>query len=444
MKKLRLFIMILTSVLFLLAPLRAFADSAPPVGQTVIREGDYAVELAQALGLGTMQDSADAENALAAYGIAPASGWISNFPVTPDIVAQIALSVDKADLPIGRDSADKALVALNQQMGLAVTPASEDTAGPTYSEPTTVVNNYYYDEGPPVITYYAPPPDYAYLYSWDPFPFWCGGFYFPGYYVLTDFDFVFMDRGDFRFHDRDEFRYMREHHHFRGDVVVTNHVTDPVTRKAVVVDPVSKRPFTHTAFRPVGARSFRPVAAAARPHGQAVIGNVGRRLERTPATTAGAFNRPSAERILNRSLARANGGRVMGARSRFPVVSSNAGSRPGIAPQTRTFAAPNRAVERPHMSTGRTFSSPPAIERSFSRPPVNRPFSSPPAVQRSFSRPPESFSRPSIAPQPRGGFGGRGFSAPQVRGGGFGGGRAFSAPQARGGGFGGRGFGGRR
>ena len=50
MKRLRIYVMILTSVLFLLAPLRAFADSAPPVGQTVIREGDYAVELAQALG----------------------------------------------------------------------------------------------------------------------------------------------------------------------------------------------------------------------------------------------------------------------------------------------------------------------------------------------------------------------------------------------------------
>ena len=80
------------------------------------------------------------------------------------------------------------------------------------TEPT-VIDNYYSDEGPPVVTYYAPPPDYAYLYAWDPFPFWCGGFWFPGYYVLNDFDFAFFGwtlGSHFGFYGRSDFAVLQE------------------------------------------------------------------------------------------------------------------------------------------------------------------------------------------------------------------------------------------
>lgn len=46
--------------------------------------------------------------------------------------------------------------------------------------------DYYVTEGPPIITYYAPPPNYWYLYSWIPYPFWYGATAFAGYYILKD------------------------------------------------------------------------------------------------------------------------------------------------------------------------------------------------------------------------------------------------------------------
>jgi hypothetical protein len=49
------------------------------------------------------------------------------------------------------------------------------------------INNYYYEQGPPVVTYYSPPEPYYYLYSWIPYPFWSGSFYFPGFFVLNNF-----------------------------------------------------------------------------------------------------------------------------------------------------------------------------------------------------------------------------------------------------------------
>ena len=65
--------------------------------------------------------------------------------------------------------------------------------------PPTEIDNYYYDEGPPVVTYYPPPYDYGYLYAWDPFPFWWGGVWFPGFFILTDFDCVVEVGGGSRF-----------------------------------------------------------------------------------------------------------------------------------------------------------------------------------------------------------------------------------------------------
>ena len=67
----------------------------PPVSQTLVREGDYAVRLADALKLGKMGE-VQAESALASLGIAPLSGWISDFPVTPDIAAEVHSAVVKS------------------------------------------------------------------------------------------------------------------------------------------------------------------------------------------------------------------------------------------------------------------------------------------------------------------------------------------------------------
>jgi hypothetical protein len=263
----RTYLSVLAAVL-LIMPVAAgaayAADAAkndPPIGQMLVREGDYAVKLAQALKVAPATTEADAENALAQAGIAPDNGWISDFPVTPDIVSEIQTAVDDAAqagrIKMSRADAYTALEALNEDAGLTVAQAmpgenGKAEAAPQYGD-QTVINNYYADEGPPVITYYAPPPGYAYLYEWDPFPFWCGGFFFPGFFVLSDFSFY----GGFDHGHHGHWREFGQHWHNHG--MISNHVTDPASKKVVSIDPVSRHPRSATSFRPVGARPFAGV-----------------------------------------------------------------------------------------------------------------------------------------------------------------------------------------
>ncbi|WP_347986815.1 hypothetical protein [Methylomonas sp. AM2-LC] len=53
-------------------------------------------------------------------------------------------------------------------------------------DPETLAG-YYQNQGPPVITYYQPPDQYNNYYSWVPYPFWSGGYSYPGFYVLNNF-----------------------------------------------------------------------------------------------------------------------------------------------------------------------------------------------------------------------------------------------------------------
>ena len=197
---------------FMIIPLVAYAQSqqagpvasqpeqaaakAPPVSQQLIPEGDFALKLATALKLGTPTTEAQAEDMLATVGIAPKNGWIADYPMTPIIIGQVRNAVVAAaaskKLPVGEDEALQAFEGLTAEFGLAFVPGSEQYAEgqpPPGSEylPPEVINGYYYNEGPPVITYYPPPWDYGYLYGWVPFPFWCSGFFFPGFFILNDF-----------------------------------------------------------------------------------------------------------------------------------------------------------------------------------------------------------------------------------------------------------------
>ena len=52
----------------------------PPVGPTVIREGDFAVRLLFELGQGTAEDEIAAETQLGKIGIVPRNGWIADYP----------------------------------------------------------------------------------------------------------------------------------------------------------------------------------------------------------------------------------------------------------------------------------------------------------------------------------------------------------------------------
>jgi hypothetical protein len=294
----------------------------PPVEPPLVREGDFAIKLVSALELGTVENEVEAEAMLASAGIAPKNGWISDYPVTPDIIGELkvalAAAADAEKLLLGKDKALEALEMVAAELGLFVlAETSEDDAetqpptSPRYIEPT-VVNNYYNTHGPPVVTYYPPPPAYGYLYAWVPYPFWCAGFSFRGFFILHDFHRVSI------IHPR--------------VVVVTNHVFHRHHRRFFRVDPVKR-----------GARKSR----------MALVGRPGRRGFATAEARRGARS------ILERSRDRMRSGR--GPTARTAVTAKSGNSSPGRIRATRRPAATSEARRRnrsiSQRSRDRTMSS---------------------------------------------------------------------------------------
>jgi len=224
-------------------------QGAPPIAQSLIREGSLAVALSGALNLGTAKSEAEAESWLMEKDISPKNGWIADYPVTPDILGELDTTLgDAADagkIALNRVEALQRLDGIVKGLGVSVTAAGNDATVLPAPEDANIVPpsdlyDYYSEEGPPVVTYYAPPPDYYYLYSWVPYPFWCSGFWFGGFFVLNDFDrAVFFDHDHGRFHNGREF--------------VSNHFRNGVNNHFGRVDAVTRS----------GARSFTGMRASA-------------------------------------------------------------------------------------------------------------------------------------------------------------------------------------
>jgi hypothetical protein len=197
---------------------------SPPVGAPLVREGEFAVTLAQSLGLGNTADEAEAESLLGSVGIAPRNGWIADYPVTPDIVGELQVAVsDAADagrIALGRDEALRRFADVNGETGLGVVPYAGSPTGealPSVGYPNPgVSDDYYAIEGPPVVTYYAPPPNFNYLYAWVPYPFSCAGFFYPGFFVLHDFHRPILVHHQ-RFFVSNHFNDIASHRVFRID-----------------------------------------------------------------------------------------------------------------------------------------------------------------------------------------------------------------------------------
>lgn len=213
------------------ASAKASPSGRPPVEQPLVREGDFAVNLANGLGLTNSKDEAAAEDALSSVGTAPRNGWISDYPMTPDIIAEVRESTARAasagSLRMAETEATGIVDKVGQDMKLPIMVAGEQreqyaqdgqyaqygageqygysessssSAGSEYAttpppsdeglygEQPGYIDNYYGENGPPVVSYYPPPWDYYWLYDWVPFPFWWGGFGFGGFFVLGDFD----------------------------------------------------------------------------------------------------------------------------------------------------------------------------------------------------------------------------------------------------------------
>jgi len=382
MKTLLVTLMILV---FVLAPVVAIAQNYPaggnaPIAQPLVREGTIAVRMVEGLNLGNTTDEVEAENLLVAYGIAPRNGWISDYPVTPDIVSELRAAVigaaDAGSLKLGRDEAAEAFDGMLSQYNLMVKTdpsgeASYRDQAPAYPD-NTVLNDYYYNEGPPAVTYYAPPYDYAYLYSWVPYPFWGWNGWFPGFFALRDFHrFGFANNRVFlvsnHFFDKHEHRFgridandrFREFHGRRFDEHGRHFVNSRV------VGPSEVRRGAERAFRAEHNRErFDFNRTRTNFSGNREMKSGSRELNRENRTFV-----PSTGRTFNFSARREGG-----------VVAPSERGRNFNGPAQRTFSpSSNRGGHREFNSAPRTFNSSrvsapsgggrmtsPAVHRSFS------------------------------------------------------------------------------
>jgi hypothetical protein len=343
----------------------------PPIGQTLIREGDFAIRLVEVLKAGQAQSEAEAESILASVGIAPKNGWIADYPVTPDVIGELQTAVTEAagsgKLAVNKDEAAKGFQDLIAQQGLPVKaeiqnqdagveqPYAEEAPPqdyPQYYEPS-VIDNYFSDQGPPVVTYYPPPPDYGYLYAWVPYPFWYSGFWFPGFYCLHDFHKGFFVHGHRRF--------------------VSNHFWDSTTRGVGRIDPGRRRMGNSMANMPRPTRGF------------------GSRLADNGASSIlrRSFERPG----LNRPAARIPNNRGSGGLSNF-----RGGVGASKPPMGYRSPSTGYSSSRPVPSGRPTYGSSSSHRGSFSHPEV-RP-----------ARPPSSPSRSGSIGSHGSGLGSRGFS----------------------------------
>ncbi len=374
MKSLKLALIVVA--LFIVAPAISGAQTDdmsaanPPISQPLVREGTLALELADALKVGTTTNEAEAESMLGSVGIAPRNGWIADYPVTPDIIGELEQAVsDAADSKRLAMEKDEALNIFRDVIGKSNLSVTADNTGQaadnTYRDypESTVINNYYYNEGPPVVTYYAPPPYYASFYSWVPYPFWWWDFWFPGFFILVDFHRSFIVD--------------------RHVVIISNHFRDFHSGRIFAVDPVRRAQGRTTAI--TGSRTF-------------ISSGVGKGVIGTRSVTTPSGNRT--------------------------FVPSSRNVRSGQPAQNRTFVPSSRKVR---SSEPRTFVSPSDRGRTFS-PSVGRTLSQRSgSSSRVFSQPERIFSHPertfrsSTAPS-----GGRTmFNAPS------GSGRAFGQPESR-------------
>lgn len=356
-------------------------QQVPPVAQTLVREGDFAIKLAAVLDLGSPENEASAEDLLSAAGVAPVNGWISDYPVTPEILGQIQSSFADAaadnKLPVTAEQATKGLYDLASQMGLP-TPAGTGGAPdqgpqPPVDQSNRIVNNYYNGQGPPIITYYAPPADYVYLYDWVPYPVLWFGFWFPGFYICHDFSTVVVFRSfDHDGRDHDGRRFGRDHHGRRG--VVTNHVFDRATGRVARVEPVvatsSHGIRAMTMLRSDGGRTFRTIGELR--SGQRVPGNIVRTFG-----GEGRFSSPEARKdagaIYNRSIQRMSPGS-------FKQGNTWGSNTPAFHNRENT-AVPLRNEGRSSMAPQGTWSNGSVWQQRSASPGQSRSFA-PPAVIR--------------------------------------------------------------
>jgi hypothetical protein len=361
-------LLILVAAGLVLAPYTASVNAQvstsgrPPIEQPLVSEGEFAVELATALNLTSSHDEAAAEDALASINISPRNGWICDYPMTPDIIAEVRESTARASssgsLRMAETEAAGIVDSVSTAMNLPIKAAGEkyayesgsssgssssseyqsssgapppEVAG--YEEPSVVEvpeEEYYGDYGPPIVTYYPPPWNYAYLYDWVPWPFWWGGFGFGGFFILGDFHGYY-------------------HHHW-----ISNHVTaangtvtkvNAVTRATGTAGPGSS---TVASRSPQGTRIS---SANARAGARAIMNRqAGSRTGNTASASTTSQNLASSGSLRN--MGNTNGN------MRNPVTAAQIMNRLASTDHSQTMS--QAAATRSASFIGRSFSSTPS------------------------------------------------------------------------------------
>jgi hypothetical protein len=139
-------------------------------GQALIREGSFALKLAEVLEIGKVESEAEAENMLTSAGIAPRNGWIADYPVTPDIIGElqkaIGEAVDSDKIAMNKDEAMKAFDDLIREIESQYAAVEPPPSRQPYPEP------YYYPYP------YVYPFPYPYLF-YSPYPYYRYHRYYP-------------------------------------------------------------------------------------------------------------------------------------------------------------------------------------------------------------------------------------------------------------------------
>jgi hypothetical protein len=140
---------------------------APPVEQKLVREGFFAMELAEALKVGEVKSEAEAESKLASVGVLPKNGWIADYPLTPNVIAELENAIgeaaDSGKLAMKRDEALNVFRDLLADIENEYAQVEPDPGKQPYSSASP--RFFYYP-------YYYPYP-YSCSYSY-PYPYYFG------------------------------------------------------------------------------------------------------------------------------------------------------------------------------------------------------------------------------------------------------------------------------
>ena len=140
----------------------------PPIERGLVREGDFAIRLAETLKIGEVRSEAEGENMLASIGIIPRNGWIADYPLTPDIIGDLEKAIgraaDSGKIAMNKDEAIKAFQNLIMDMEKQYAGVEPPPGEQPYPEP------YYY------------PGFYHYPYYYYGGYYWYYPYYYPYFY----------------------------------------------------------------------------------------------------------------------------------------------------------------------------------------------------------------------------------------------------------------------